>query len=304
VAAKKPVDARARTLAVADSVAAKLWRRYRTTMFEVYSICAMVVFVILAVIAKTWAYSAFDVKITHAVQTFHAGWFDALMRAVTWIGFLPQGVLIAAGILLLLYTLGLKWEMVMTGASVLGGSALGLGLKVLIARPRPSAHLVTVIKQLGDNSFPSGHVLFFTTLFGFVFFLAYTLLKHSWWRTLLLVLLLGLVGMIGPSRIYVGEHWASDVVAAYLLGSVWLALSMLVYRRGKQNGGLRFSRHRDETRRTPEMQNRGAKRGEATTRRKPEKKKGQRLFSRSGMRPPPGAICAASCWPTSSAKPS
>ena len=225
---------------MADKVKAlkrpKLWRRYRAVMFEAYLICAMVVFIILAVIAQTWAYSAFDVKITRAVQSIHAGWFDALMRAVTWIGFLPQGALIAAGILLLIYALGLKWEMVMTGASVLGGSALGFVLKVLIARPRPSADLVTVIKRLGDNSFPSGHVLFFTTLFGFVWFLAYTLLKHSWWRTLLLVLLLGLVGMIGPSRIYVGEHWASDVVAAYLLGSMWLALSALVYRWGARRG--------------------------------------------------------------------
>lgn len=222
-------------------VKAKPWRRYRAAMFEAYLICAMVVFVILAVIAKTAAYSAFDVKITLAVQTFHASWFDALMRAVTWIGFLPQALLIAAGILLLLYARGLKWETVMTGASVLGGFVLGLVLKVLIARPRPSADLVTVVKQLGDNSFPSGHVLFFTTLFGFVLFLAYTLLKHSWWRTLLLVLLLGLVGMIGPSRIYVGEHWVSDVVAAYLLGSVWLALSVLVYRWGTRRGMTRLS---------------------------------------------------------------
>jgi len=233
VAVEKPVDARQRTLAVSEAIPANPWRRYRAAMFQVYSICAMVVFIILTVIAKAWAYSAFDVKITRAVQSFHASWFDALMRAVTWIGFLPQGLLIAAGILLFLYACGLKWEMVMTGASVLGGSALGFGLKVLIARPRPSADLVTVIKQLADNSFPSGHVLFFTTLFGFVSFLAYTLLKHSWWRTLLLVLLIGLVGMIGPSRIYVGEHWASDVVAAYSLGSVWLALSVLVYRWGQ-----------------------------------------------------------------------
>jgi undecaprenyl-diphosphatase len=210
-------------------------------MFEVYSICAMVVFGILTVIAKAWAYSAFDVKVTHAVQTFHAGWFDALMRAVTWIGFPPQGPLIAAGILLLLYARGLKWEMVVTGASVLGSSALGLGLKLLIARPRPSADLVTVIRQLGDSSFPSGHVLFFTTFFGFVAFLAYTLLKHSWWRTVLLALLIVLVGMVGPSRIYVGEHWASDVVAAYLLGSVWLAFSVLVYRWGASSGMTRWS---------------------------------------------------------------
>jgi undecaprenyl-diphosphatase len=233
VAVKKPFNAWRRTLAAAGAIVAKPWRRYRAAVFGAYLICSVVVFIILAVIAKTVAYSAFDVKITRAVQTFNAGWFDALMRAVTWIGFPPQVLVITLGILLFLYASGLKWETIMTFASVVASSALELGLKVLIDRPRPSADLVTVIKQLKEYSFPSEHVLFFTTFFGFVSFLAYTLLKHSWWRTLLLVLLLGLVVMIGPSRIYVGEHWASDVVAAYLLGSVWLAFSVLVYRWGQ-----------------------------------------------------------------------
>ena len=76
-------------------------------------------------------------------------------------------------------------------------------------------------------------MLFFTAFFGFMMFLAYTLLKHSWWRTLLLVLLGAMVALIGLSRIYVGQHWASDVLAAYLLGSVWLAMSIFVYRWGK-----------------------------------------------------------------------
>ena len=92
---------------------------------------------------------------------------------------------------------------------------------------------MNVINQLKDYSFPSGHVLFFTTFFGFMLFLAYTLLKHSWWRTGLLILLVGMIALIGPSRIYVGQHWASDVIAAYLLGSVWLALSVVIYRWGK-----------------------------------------------------------------------
>jgi membrane-associated phospholipid phosphatase len=42
-----------------------------------------------------------------------------------------------------------------------------------------------------------------------------------------------MVLLIGPSRIYVGQHWASDVLGAYLLGTVWLSLSIRIYRWGK-----------------------------------------------------------------------
>ena len=233
VAAKEPVNAWRRTIVAAGAIVARPWRRYRAAVFQAYLIIAVVVFIILAVIAKTVAYFTFDVTITRAVQGIHAGWFDALMRALTWIGFPPQAWVITLGVLLFLYVSGLKWEAVLTFASVSGSSALGLGLKVLIDRPRPSADLVAVINQLNDYSFPSVHVLFFTTFFGLLLFLAYTLLRHSWWRTLLLAMLFGMVAMVGTSRIYVGQHWASDVIAAYLLGSVWLALSMLVYRWGK-----------------------------------------------------------------------
>ena len=75
--------------------------------------------------------------------------------------------------------------------------------------------------------------MYFTTFLGFMLFLVYTLLKKSWWRTALLIILGGMVALIGLSRIYEGQHWASDVFAAYLLGSVWLSLSILIYRWGK-----------------------------------------------------------------------
>jgi membrane-associated phospholipid phosphatase len=232
-AVEKPVNAWRQTIAAEGAVVAKPTRRHRAAVFQTYLIGAVGAFVILAVLAKTAAYFPFDVTITRAVQGFNAGWFDALMRALTWIGFAPESYVITLVILLFLYVSGLKWETVVTFASVSSGTALGLGIKVLVDRPRPSADLVKVINQLKDYSFPSGHVLFFTTLFGFLLFLAYTLLKHSWWRTCLLVMLVGMIAGSGPSRIYVGQHWASDVVAAYLLGSVWLALSVLIYRWGK-----------------------------------------------------------------------
>ena len=232
-AVKKPVNAWRRTITAAGAIVARPWRRYRASIFQGYMIGAIAVFLVLAVLAKTVAYFAFDVTITHALQTFNGAWFDSLMRTLTWIGFGPQADLIALAILIFLYASGLKWETVVAFVSLVGSTTVGLGIKVLVDRPRPSADVVNVITQLKDYSFPSGHVLFFVTFFGFMVFLAYTLLKHSWWRTGLLVLMSGMVALIGPSRIYMGHHWASDVIAAYLLGSVWLAFSILIYRRGK-----------------------------------------------------------------------
>ncbi len=217
---------------------AKLWRRYRASIFQGYLIGAIVVFLLLAVLAHTVAYFTFDVAITREVQEFRAGWFDVLMRALSWIGFAPQVNVISFLILLFLYASGLKWESVVAFASAVGISVLGLGIKLLVDRPRPSADLVNVISQLRDYSFPSGHVLYFTAFFGYLVFLVYTLLKHSWWRTLLIIILGGMVALIGLSRIYEGQHWASDVLAAYLLGSVWLTLSVYVYRWNKPSYAL------------------------------------------------------------------
>jgi membrane-associated phospholipid phosphatase len=232
-AVEKPVNAWRQNIAQADAIVPKPSRHYRAWLFQSYMIGAVAVVVVLAILAKTVAYFAFDVTITQALQTFHPGWFEALMTALSWIGFPPQAWIISVLVILFLFISGLKWETVVITLSLIGSSVLVILLKVLVERPRPAADLVTVLTQLKSYSFPSGHVVFFTTFTGFLIFLVYTLLKQSWGRTLLLVVLSILVVLIGPSRIYEGQHWASDVLAAYLIGSVWLSLSILIYRRGK-----------------------------------------------------------------------
>jgi membrane-associated phospholipid phosphatase len=204
-------------------------RHRRTAIFKVSLLVAIILFAILATLAHTVAYFTFDVTITREVQEFRADWFDGLMRALSWIGFAPQVNVISFLILLFLYVRGLKRETVVTFVSAVGISILGFIIKLGVDRPRPSADLVYVVGQLNDLSFPSGHVLYFTAFFGFLLFLVYTLLKPSWWRTLLIIILGGMIALIGVSRIYEGQHWASDVLAAYLLGSVWLAISVYVY---------------------------------------------------------------------------
>ena len=93
--------------------------------------------------------------------------------------------------------------------------------------------VVRVFKQLQSSGFPSGHVLTTTAFCGFLAFLAFTLLKPSAGRTGLIVVLALLIALMGPSRIFLGQHWFSDVMGAYLFGSLWLALTTHFYRWGK-----------------------------------------------------------------------
>jgi undecaprenyl-diphosphatase len=230
---QKPVITWRQKVIQAGAIVPKTWRRYRATVFQGYLLLAVAIFLVLAVLAHTVAYFTFDVTITREVQTFSAGWFAALMAFISWIGFAPQVNLITAIILLFLYLTGVRWEAVLTFLSVVGISALGFAIKLLVDRPRPSADLVHVLAQLKDYSFPSGHVLYYTTFFGFMLFLTYVLLRSSWLRFTLLGIFGALVSLVGLSRIYEGQHWASDVLAAYLLGSVWLAATVWVYRWGK-----------------------------------------------------------------------
>ena len=145
---------------------------------------------------------------------------------------MPQVDVIAVAAVLTLYFTGLRWEAV---CALIAAVGVGIGtlVKLVVYRPRPSADLVHVFHQLPSSGFPSGHVLEFTAFGGFLAFLSYTLFKPSWWRTAWLVVLTFVISLMGLSRIYQGQHWFSDVMGAYLLGTLWLMLTIKIYRWGK-----------------------------------------------------------------------
>jgi undecaprenyl-diphosphatase len=107
-------------------------------------------------------------------------------------------------------------------------------IKAIVFRPRPTSDLVQVLNQLSDPSFPSGHVVIFTAYCGFLIYLAQNRLAASWARWVITVGLALVIALMGPSRIYLGDHWFSDVIGAYAFGSLWLALTMLLYLRRKK----------------------------------------------------------------------
>lgn len=207
-------------------------RHARAAAFQVYVLVASAVFVTLAVVAHTVAYFPLDLTVTRAIQDTQSVPFDRLMFGLSWLGFVPQVDVLFGLLIIALFVAGLRWESVCT-LFASGGVVIGAIVKIIVYRPRPSANLVHVLTQLPTRSFPSGHVLEFTCFGGFLVFLAYTLLKPSWIRTGLMSTLGSVILLMSVSRIYEGQHWFSDVMGAYLLGTLWLALTIKLYRWGK-----------------------------------------------------------------------
>jgi membrane-associated phospholipid phosphatase len=202
----------------------------------VYVIIAGIGLAVLAIAAHTTHYFNVDLLIARAVQSIQAPWFDLLMRGVGWPGYPPQLYVGLALIFLVLFFVVSRWAAVAHLFATVGIGALGLTVKMVVDRPRPSASLIHVANpglDGGKYSFTAGHVESYVAILGFLLFLAYFSQSRSLWRTLALIVFGGMIALIGLARIYSGEHWFSDVAGGYLLGSIWLVLTIRFYDWGK-----------------------------------------------------------------------
>jgi len=189
---------------------------------------------ILAILAKRHRYFPADVGITRVLQRPDSKLYDALMDAVSQLGWRWISVGTRASLTTLMWAAGFRMESAFT-ASTWSGDLVTILIKTRVLRPRPTKDLVRVMGELAEASFPSGHVVHYVTFYGFLFYLAFTHLKQRWFRTALLTLLAGLILLVGPSRIYMGHHWPSDVAGAYLVGTLWLGVIIIAYLETKAN---------------------------------------------------------------------
>lgn len=220
------------------------WEWQRSLLVD-YAIVATILFVVMTILAMHAPYFAIDLQISHALQSLRNPALDRFMELVGFPGLYPQVIALNTFIIVILYVLRLKWESL---TLLVLGPIIGISgtlLRYTIDRPRPSPDLVWVAQEIekGRYSFPSGHALGFMAIFGFLWFLAFTLLRPSWHRTVILVLYGLLIALVGFSRVYVGEHWASDVLAGYIVGSAYLAVTILFYKWGKRAFFKRIESH-------------------------------------------------------------
>lgn len=196
-------------------------------------ISLIIIFTIFTIFAKQYSYFNFDLAITLAVQSIDNYLFDALMKLITLLGNAPLGgAVLTLGVVAALAANKYKDAVTLLICS-LGAVLISETIKTLVSRPRPNNELITQIGQFYiSDSYPSGHVMFETSIYGFLIFMVYSKLKKPpWLRNLLIIVLFIPIALVGLSRIYLGAHWFSDVIGAYLLAVIWLLLIHAFYKR-------------------------------------------------------------------------
>lgn len=133
---------------------------------------------------------------------------------------------IASGLALYLFWQKRFYWFATAVSSVFGGMLLNKLLKFVFHRARP--HFTDPILALNSYSFPSGHTMMATVLYGVA--AAYLAAQTSDWRRRLSIVFVAwfLIALVGFSRIYLGAHYLSDVLGAMAEGLAWLSLCFTI----------------------------------------------------------------------------
>jgi undecaprenyl-diphosphatase len=164
-----------------------------------------------------------------------------LAEALTWAGNSTPSLLIAGSAVgLLLAARQRALALLLVSAVALRG--LSPLLKDLFERPRPSPELVDVATQLSNPSFPSGHVLGATLLYGFLVYAAEVAIVNLRVRRAVQAGCVGMVCLMGYARMELGEHWPTDVVGGWLIGLLLVSALAWLHRRTQPRQQIELAR--------------------------------------------------------------
>ena len=177
-------------------------------------------------------YKPLDLAVFDRLQKWPNARRNRFMLLITFLG--KHQFLVPANLLLIVYFAVIArqtWLSIRVLAIASSSLVLMLLLKWLFGRKRP---LSPLLKEARGLSFPSGHAIMSVSFFGLII---YCVLHAGWpqWVVIALtILIVLLILLIGFSRIYLRVHYTSDVIAGFIIGFIWLIITLVVVNKAEQ----------------------------------------------------------------------
>jgi len=207
----------------------------------------MSIFFVLYRLVRAHKTDHIDVAITSAFQRNKNPLLSRVMHAVSWPGFPPQSRVVP-WLLPILWALSGRWIEAVVQLGGWGTGVISAIFKRRMRRPRPDgARFYFAPANIGGTSFPSGHVINYIGVYGTAAYLASFNIRSPLLRRICLFATGTLLVLVGPSRVYLGHHWASDTTASYLLGTSYVVGLGGVYRFLKEREQGLLERHAQVT---------------------------------------------------------
>ena len=182
------------------------------------------VFVELAGHVRSGSTQAFDDAVIRWMGDHRSTGLDTVMIEVTALGTGVVVLMIVTVAALFLVLTQHKYSAVLLLASTVGGIVLDAILKLGFNRPRPSIFIPAV--HTVSSSFPSGHAMSAAVVYSTVAYLAARLHQRPWARWLVMTAAFAIIALISISRLYLGVHYPSDVIAGVAIGLAWAGFCM------------------------------------------------------------------------------
>ena len=164
----------------------------------------------------------FDLRVINLFSTLR---YEKLNHQALFVTYLAKGEVITVGVITISLILILikKWRFLKALLiSVLGGEAFVWIVKNIIDRPRPP--LVNALVNENTYSFPSGHTFVAIAFYGLLVYFVIQSERNKFLKIISFIIGSILIILVGLSRIYLGAHWPSDVLASFVSGAAWLSI--------------------------------------------------------------------------------
>jgi len=212
------------------------WRKRGVWVPVTVIVASLLGFAVLSVFVVNGSTEAFDDEVVRAARSIEdpaeilgPDWLGEVARDFTTLGGYSLIILLLINVCLYLTVTGHRDVAIAFAVTVIGAYGTSMGIKLLFDRPRPM--LVPHLSYVNSHSFPSAHAMMSTVLYLSIGYLLAHAHPSRLLKGYLFLLALSIAIAVGSSRVYLGVHYPSDVLAGWMLGWAWVSASYLLFHR-------------------------------------------------------------------------